>query len=121
MGTGFTGRNVMGMPPITLKTMREHVEVIRGLLAGKEATIARGRRERAIRFLHTELGYINVADQIPIYMASNGPKALRMAGEIADGWVTIGLDPAMLSDSIKQIKASAAAVGRNRARYTPPT
>ena len=32
VGTGFTGRNVMGMPPITLKTMREHVEVELNLL-----------------------------------------------------------------------------------------
>ncbi|MGD1097966.1 MAG: LLM class flavin-dependent oxidoreductase, partial [Bryobacteraceae bacterium] len=34
VGTGFTGRNVMGMPPIPLKTLREHVEVIRPLLQG---------------------------------------------------------------------------------------
>src|SRR5262245_49000052 len=27
VGTGFTGRNVMGMPPIPLKTLREHVEL----------------------------------------------------------------------------------------------
>jgi len=113
VGTGFTGRNVMGMPPIPLKILREHVEIIRALLAGKETIYREGTRERAIRFLHPDRGYINVADHIPIYMASNGPKALQMVGEIADGWVTIGLDTAMIADSIKQIKASAAAAGRD--------
>ena len=112
VGTGFTGRNVMGMPPIPLKTMREHVDIIRNLLAGKEATYREGKLERAIRFLHPDLGYINIADQIPVHMASNAPKALKLVGEVADGWVTIGLDTAGLSNSIKQIQASAAAAGR---------
>jgi len=117
VGTGFTGRNVMGMPPIPLKTMREHVDVIRDLLAGKEATYREGTRQRSIRLLHPDLGYINLADRIPIHMASNAPKALKLVGEIADGWVTIGLDPAPLADSIRQIKESAAASGRNLGQF----
>ncbi len=113
VGTGFTGRNVMGMPPIGLKTMREHVEVIRDLLAGREATYREGGCERQIRFLHPDGGYVNVRDPIPIHMASNGPKAIRMTGELADGWVTIGLDPAYIAEGIRQIKAAAAAAGRD--------
>ena len=112
VGTGFTGRNVMGMPPIKLKVMREHVGIIRDLLAGRDALYREGDIERSIRFLHPERGYINIKDPIPIHMASNGPKALKMVGEIADGWVTIGLDPETLKDGIRQIKASAAAAGR---------
>lgn len=113
VGTGFTGRNVMGMPPIQLKTMREHVRVIRDLLAGGETMYREGDIERAIRFIHPHHGYINVADPIPIHMASNGPKALKMVGEIADGWVTIGLDTDTIANSIAQIKASASAAGRD--------
>lgn len=113
VGTGFTGRNVMGMPPIPLKTMREHVEIIRDLLAGREALYREGERERHIRFLHPDSGYINVRDHIPIHMASNGPKAIQMTGELADGWVTIGLDAQYISNSIKAIKAAATAAGRD--------
>ena len=113
VGTGFTGRNVMGMPPIPLKTMRAHVEIIRDLLAGKEVLYSEGKRERHIKFLHPDSGYINIKDPIPIHMASNGPKALKLAGEIADGWITIGLDPQHIADSIKTIKESAKAVGRD--------
>lgn len=112
VGTGFTGRNVMGMPPIKLKTMRDHITVIRDLLAGGEATYAEGNIERSIKFLHPDAGYINVADPIPIHMASNGPKALKMVGELADGWVTIGLNPEHITNSIRQIKDSAKAAGR---------
>lgn len=112
VGTGFTGRNVMGMPPIKLKVMREHVGIIRDLLAGRDALYREGDIERSIRFLHPDHGYINIKDPIPIHMASNGPKALKLVGEIADGWVTIGLDPATLKSGISQIKASAAAAGR---------
>lgn len=113
VGTGFTARNVMGMPPIPLKTMREHVEIIRDLLAGKEALYREGERERHIKFLHPDSGYININDPIPILMASNGPKALKLAGEITDGWITIVLDPKTIADSVKTFKQSAQAVGRD--------
>ena len=113
VGTGFTARNMMGMPPIRLKTIREHVEIIRDLLAGKEALYREGQRERHIKFLHPDRGYINIKDPIPIYMASNGPKALKLAGEIADGWITIGLDPKHTADSLDTFKESAKAVGRD--------
>ena len=46
-------------------------------------------------------------------MASNGPKALRMVGELADGWVTIGLDADHIASSIKRIRDSATAAGRS--------
>jgi len=113
VGTGFTGRNVMGMPPIRLGTMREEIGVIRALLAGGDALYREGRIERSIRFLHQDHGYINVRDPIPIHMASNGPKALQMVGELADGWVTIGLDPAHIRSSIARIKDAAVAAGRD--------
>lgn len=44
-------------------------------------------------------------------MASNGPKALQMVGQVSDGWITIGLDPEMIASSVQQIRKSAQAVG----------
>ena len=103
VGTGFGARNAMGMPPTSLKTMREHIAVIRDLLSNKEATYREGDIERHIRFLHQPDGYINLRDDIPIYMAANGPKGLALTGELADGWVTVGLDPEYVSSSINKI------------------
>lgn len=115
VGTGFTGRNVMGMPPATLKLMREHIEVIRDLLGGREALYREGKRERHIKFLHPEpdAGYINIEAPIPIHVASNGPKALEMTGQLADGWITIGLDPGYISHNRQVIQDAAKAAGRD--------
>jgi 5,10-methylenetetrahydromethanopterin reductase len=112
VGTGFTGRNVMGMQPTKLKKMREEIGVIRSLISGDEALYKEGDAERHIKFLHPDHRYINVTDPIPIHMASNGPKALKMVGELCDGWVTIGLNGEHISRSIGQIKDSAKAAGR---------
>jgi alkanesulfonate monooxygenase SsuD/methylene tetrahydromethanopterin reductase-like flavin-dependent oxidoreductase (luciferase family) len=112
VGTGFTGRNVMGMPPIPLKTVREHIEVIRPLLEGKEALYREGNRERWIRMLHPGMNYVNLEDRIPIHMASNAPKALKMVGEVADGWITISLDEEIIKDGVSQVMSSAKAAGR---------
>jgi len=116
VGTGFTGRNVMGMPPIQLQTMREHVEIIRDLLCGKETLYRENSRERSIKFLHPNGGYINIKNPIPIHMASNGPKALKLTGEIADGWITLGLDPKHTVSGLNTIRECAAAAGRESVR-----
>ena len=52
IGTGFTGRNTMGLPPVQLERMREYIEMCRKLLRGEEVMYREGKRERAIRFLH---------------------------------------------------------------------
>jgi len=74
IGTGFTGRNTMGLPPVKLERMREYIEMCRKLLRGEEVMYREGKRERAIRFLHPNHGYINLKDPIPIHVAANGPR-----------------------------------------------
>jgi alkanesulfonate monooxygenase SsuD/methylene tetrahydromethanopterin reductase-like flavin-dependent oxidoreductase (luciferase family) len=80
IGTGFTGRNTMGLPPVKLERMREYIEMCRKLLRGEEVLYREGKRERVIRFLHPNHGYINLKDPIPIMVAAQGPKALEVAG-----------------------------------------
>jgi alkanesulfonate monooxygenase SsuD/methylene tetrahydromethanopterin reductase-like flavin-dependent oxidoreductase (luciferase family) len=113
VGTGWGARNVMGMPPTSLKTMREDVTVIRDLLAGKEALYREGSRERQIKFLHPNEGFINLDDNIPIHMASNGPKAMKLTGQVADGWITIGLDPKYAATGVETVRKAALDAGRD--------
>src|SRR5207244_2715994 len=77
IGSGFTGRNTMGLPPVPLGRIREYVAMVRKLLRGEEVMYRDGKRERAIRFLHpkSEQGYINLKEPIPIHLAADGPKA----------------------------------------------
>ena len=36
IGTGFTGRNTMGLPPVPLGQVRSYIEMVRSLLHGEE-------------------------------------------------------------------------------------
>src|ERR1700741_3537757 len=49
IGTGFTGRNTMVLPPVPLGEMRDYVALVRKLLRGEEVMYCEGDRERAIR------------------------------------------------------------------------
>src|SRR6476660_7461265 len=48
VGTGFTGRNTMGMPPRPVRAMVEYVQQVRGRLAGEDGLYREGRLERWI-------------------------------------------------------------------------
>jgi alkanesulfonate monooxygenase SsuD/methylene tetrahydromethanopterin reductase-like flavin-dependent oxidoreductase (luciferase family) len=88
IGTGNSARRAMGLPPYTLREMREYVGVVRGLLAGGEVEYSEGNIRRPIRFFHQQMGFVNLHDQVPIYIAANQPKAMELAGEIGDGFIT---------------------------------
>jgi 5,10-methylenetetrahydromethanopterin reductase len=88
IGTGNSARRTMGMPPYTLRELREHVAVMRGLLAGGEVEYREGNQRRTIRFFHQQMGFVNLREQVPIYVAANQPKAMELAGEIGDGLIT---------------------------------
>ena len=117
IGTGFTGRNTMGLPPVSLGTVREYVQMCRALLRGEEVRYREGSRERWIKFLHPNHGYINLKDPIPIYLAANGPKALELTGELADGWLTTLSDPASFAKNLSRVKQGAAKAGRTLTRF----
>jgi alkanesulfonate monooxygenase SsuD/methylene tetrahydromethanopterin reductase-like flavin-dependent oxidoreductase (luciferase family) len=116
VGTGFTGRNTMGLPPVPLDKMRAYVEMVRHLLKGEEVLYRDGKRERWIRFLHPDNGYINLKDEIPIHIAADGEKALELAGEIADGWLTVMADATRFRHKFEAVKRGAERAGRSVAK-----
>jgi Luciferase-like monooxygenase len=112
IGTGFTGRNMMGLPPVTLGALRDHINICRALLNGEEVAYREGKSERWIRFMHPDRGYINIRDRIPIIVAAQGPKALELAGEAGDGWMAPVSEPAGFHQTLEIVWASARRVGR---------
>ena len=88
IGAGNSARRAMGMPPCSLRELRDHVEVVRELVQGKLVDYREGEVEHAIRFFHQDMGFMNTQDPVPIYVAANGPKAMALAGEIGDGFLT---------------------------------
>jgi 5,10-methylenetetrahydromethanopterin reductase len=120
VGAGFTGRNTMGLPPVPLAEIRRYVETTRKLLRGEEVLYREGKYERWIRHLHPKHGYVNFADELPIYIAANGPKALKLTGEIADGWISLIAPPEAFAESLKAVKQAAAAAGRPDKKWETP-
>ena len=87
IGTGHTAMRVMGQDPVKAGAFREYLRVLRALLHGREVDYALGEERHDIRFLHADRGFIDVAHPVPIYVAADGPLALKAAGAYGDGRV----------------------------------
>lgn len=107
VGAGFTGRNVMGMGPRSRREVRDDIAIIRDLLAGREAVYREGEEVRSIKFLHPEMGFINIRDQIPIYLAANAPRMQELVGEIGDGWIYAGCDLDGVREGLARVNQAA--------------
>ena len=69
-------------PKAQLDSMRSHVEVLRGLLAGEVVTGDTGTSVvKSMQLKHP------CAQPVPIHLAALGPKMLALSGEVADGTV----------------------------------
>lgn len=114
IGTGHTAMRVMGKDPMKAGAFREYLRVLRALLHGEEVDYALdGGETSAIRFLHPKDGFINVEQPVPIYVAADGPLALKAAGAYGDGRVcSHNQSKARLQKSLETMQAGAAAVGR---------
>jgi alkanesulfonate monooxygenase SsuD/methylene tetrahydromethanopterin reductase-like flavin-dependent oxidoreductase (luciferase family) len=113
LGTGHTGRRVMGLPPVKFAEFREEVRVIRDLLKRGEAIYTAEGLSRKIRYLHRDRRFINLDDPIPFYIAANGPKALGLCGEFGDGIITTGVfTPERAAAVFRHVEHGAQAAGR---------
>jgi alkanesulfonate monooxygenase SsuD/methylene tetrahydromethanopterin reductase-like flavin-dependent oxidoreductase (luciferase family) len=115
IGTGNTGRRTMGLPPMRLGAFREYLRVLRGLLHGETVEYREGDLVRPIRFMHPERGVIDLDGPIPMLVAAFGPKALELAGEVGDGWITFWGGPDDVRAARKVLDAGAAKAGRSLA------
>lgn len=121
LGLGPSGPQVsegwhgVRFPPMLQRT-REYVEVVRMML----------RRERVEYHGETidlplpdgpgkalKLTIAPVQEEIPIYIASIGPKNVTLTGEIADGWLPIFFSPEHVQEFRPLLEEGAARSGRS--------
>jgi len=95
MGTGHGG-------PDALAELRDTVAEIRALLRGEEVE-RKGRRTR-LALLPEE--------PVPIWISALGPKAMRLAGEIADGVLLNWCPPERVAYARDRVAEGAATAGR---------
>ncbi|MGY9055489.1 MAG: LLM class flavin-dependent oxidoreductase [Alphaproteobacteria bacterium] len=113
IGTGHTAMRIMGQKPVKVREFAEYLRVLRGLLHGEEVEYTLGDRTRPIRFQDRELGSVNTDQPVPIYVAANGPKALKAAGAYGDGRISAGNEPLeILSRSLQRMQEGADEAGR---------
>ncbi|MFN0091678.1 MAG: LLM class flavin-dependent oxidoreductase [Acidimicrobiales bacterium] len=102
IGSGDSALYTMGAPPSRLAGLEDSIETIRTLTTG-EAVVREGQVWHVRR----------ARRRIPIYLAAEGPRTLRLAGRVADGVVVgLGLSPEVVKLSLEHLAAGAAEAGR---------
>ncbi|GAA2915835.1 MULTISPECIES: TIGR03842 family LLM class F420-dependent oxidoreductase [Streptomyces] len=109
IGRGDSAMRVAGRKPNTLARISEAMKVIRELGSGREADLG----GTVVRF-----PWIGEGAELPVWMAAYGPKALKMAGEEADGFILQLADLYLTESMVKAVKDAAVAAGRDPAEVT---
>ncbi len=103
MGTGYTSASTIGRRAATLAEMRECLRTVRALLRGDSVDFGGtpGRLTFAAR------------RPIPLIMAASGPKAIELAGEIADGvLLLVGFNHGIVARALEHLERGARRAGR---------
>ncbi|MQA10711.1 MAG: LLM class flavin-dependent oxidoreductase [Pseudonocardiaceae bacterium] len=103
VGTGDSSVKPLSVRPSKLTELRASIEQLRTLL-GDEFHDYDGRRSK----LRDPVG------QVPVHLAASGPRTLGMAGELADGVLTLaGVSPETLAGTRDAVIAGARRAGRS--------
>jgi len=104
IGRGDSARRYIGLPPVSLATLSSAMSVIKGLAEGREV-IHHG--------LPLSIPWVSPGASLPVWMAAYGPKALRLVGEQADGFILQTADPDIARWTFGAVRTAAADAGRD--------
>jgi 5,10-methylenetetrahydromethanopterin reductase len=103
LGSGDSAVANLGERRATVETFGAYCAAVRGLCAGEEVTW-RGHR---MRMSWPVL-------PVPVWMSAEGPRTLRMAGQIADGVIVAsGISEGVIEETLSFIAAGARSAGRS--------
>jgi alkanesulfonate monooxygenase SsuD/methylene tetrahydromethanopterin reductase-like flavin-dependent oxidoreductase (luciferase family) len=97
------------------RRLRETIEVFR-ILAGGRRLRYQGELFRLERGF--SLRFTPVRDRIPVYLASFRPAGVRVAAELADGWMPLMIPLDRLPGEVARFRARVAGAGRDPAAVT---
>ena len=103
IGTGYTSASTIGRKPATLAEMRACIATVKALVAGQTVDF------------HGTSGRLTYASgrRIPVLMAASGPKAIELAGEIADGvLLLVGFNRGIVQRALEYLERGAKRAGR---------
>ena len=104
IGRGYSSANVVGIPPATVRQMRDSVVMMKALMAGDQVDFGK----TSSRMRH------GGGAATPVYIAATGPRVMKVAGEVADGAVLMtGIHPNAVAEARELIATGARSAGRN--------
>src|SRR5262249_39673914 len=89
IGTGFTGRMVMGQKPLPWKFVEDYVKQLRALLRGEEVKV----EGRMCKLIHVDGFLAKRPIATPLVIAANGAKGAKVAKALGDGAMCAGVVP----------------------------
>jgi 5,10-methylenetetrahydromethanopterin reductase len=95
LGTGFTGRRMLGKKPISLKSLETYVRQLRALLAGEEVDV----EGAPCRLMHPKGITAPLPLCTPIWIAASGAKSAELACQLGDGLICAGVVPPGVRDA----------------------
>jgi alkanesulfonate monooxygenase SsuD/methylene tetrahydromethanopterin reductase-like flavin-dependent oxidoreductase (luciferase family) len=117
IGTGNTSMRLIGQPPMKIDEFAEYLRVVRALLDGKRVDYTYRGCTAPIELLMRKFDFYALEPRIPIYASGFGPRAMALAGEVADGLVFSIPRVPTVEDALKHVRAGAARVGRSLDRF----
>lgn len=117
VGAGNTAMRVMGQPPHRIREFASYLETLKPLVRGAEASmgpLTEGATGNApIVHIMPDKGFVNFADQIPVYVSGFGPRSLRLAGRYGEGAVlAMPRNPAVMMSLWHYLEEGAMEAGR---------
>jgi 5,10-methylenetetrahydromethanopterin reductase len=113
ISTGFTGRRTLGLKRVKLADMKEYIRLVQGLLKGETVEWDFEGKHRKIAFLNPEIGAINIADDIPLYISATGPTSRSLVAELGAGWICPLGRAASAVEGMEDMKKKWVAAGRD--------
>lgn len=106
IGRGDSSRRVLNRKPLTLKNMVECIDTIRRLTEGK-----------SLHFEGADVEFPWAKEEVPVWIAAYGPRALKAAGEHGDGLILQLADPWLVNWFAGQALEARKSVGKDPSDY----
>jgi len=105
IGRGDSSRRVVGLEPVKVADFEARCRMIKDLMNGRG--VSWNGKELKLEWVRSELG------EIPMWIAGYGPKALAIAGRVADGVIIQLADPQIIQWIMETARKAAEEAGRD--------
>jgi probable F420-dependent oxidoreductase len=105
IGRGDSSRRVVGLQPVRVAEFERRCRMIKDLMNGRPVTW--NDKELQLKWVREEL------PEIPMWIAGYGPKALAVAGRVADGVIIQLADPVIIEWIMDTARRAAEEAGRD--------